>query len=91
MPVPVVITVYSDRSFTYVTKSPPASYLIKKAAKVKSGSGETGKKLVGKVRKSQLKEIAEIKKEDLNANDIDAAVSMLAGTARSMGIEVLEG
>ena len=91
MPIPVVITVFADRSFEFVTKSPPASYLILKAANLKKGTGETGKNIVGKVKQSDLKKIAEMKKADLNANDEASACSMLAGTARSMGIEVLEG
>ena len=89
MPIPVTITVFADRSFEFVTKSPPASYLIKKAANVNKGSGTTGAELVGKISIKQLKEIAEMKIEDMNANDVDAAVQMLAGTARSMGIEVV--
>ena len=91
MPIPVVITVFADRSFEFVTKSPPASYLIMKAANVKKGAGEVGKDIVGKIKRSDLKKIAEMKKADINANDEDAACSMLAGTARSMGIEVVEG
>jgi large subunit ribosomal protein L11 len=91
MPVPVVITVFADRSFEFVTKSPPASYLVMKAANIKKGSSTTGKELIGRVKRSDLKKIAEIKKADLNAQDVDAACSMLAGTARSMGIEVVEG
>lgn len=90
MPIPTIITVYADRSFTFETKSPPASYFIKKAAKVAKGSGETGREeTVGRVTMDQLREIAEAKKEDLNANDVDAACRMLAGSARSMGIEVV--
>lgn len=91
MPIPVVITVYADRSFTFVMKSPPASYFIKKAAGLQKGSGATGKELVGKVKVSQLKEIAAAKKDDMNAASVDAAVATLAGTARSMGVEVVEG
>ncbi len=90
VPIPTVITVYADRSFSFVTKTPPASYFIKQAAKLAKGSGETGREVVGQVRMAQLKEIAEKKMVDLNANDIDAACRMLAGTARSMGIEVME-
>lgn len=90
MPIPVVITAYADRSFTFVTKTPPASYYLKKAAKVKKGSGETGKKVIGKVKMSQCREIAEQKMQDLNANDLDAAASMIAGTAVSMGLEVID-
>lgn len=91
VPVPVVITVYEDRSFTFITKTPPASYFLKQAAKVKSGSGRPNTEFVGQVRKSQVKKIAEAKMEDLNANDIDAAMKIIEGSARSMGIEVLEG
>lgn len=87
MPIPVVITAYGDRSFTFETKTPPASYLIKKAAKLKKGATETGKQVVGKITRKQLEEIAEIKMKDLNANDLDSAVRMLAGSAMSMGIE----
>ena len=90
-PIPTKITVYADRSFTFVTKSPPASFLIKKAMKIKSGSKEPGKVSIGSIKKSQLAEIAETKMADLNANDIDQAVKIIAGSARSMGIEVVEG
>ncbi len=85
---PVVITVYQDRSFTFVVKSPPASILLKKACKLKKGSGTPNKEKVGKVTRKQLEEIAEMKKADLNARDVDAAVKIIEGTARSMGIEV---
>ncbi len=88
MPVPVVITVYNDRSFTYITKTPPASILLKKAAGIKKGSGVPNMDKVGKVNRKQLEEIATTKMEDLNANDMDAAVKIIAGSARSMGIEV---
>ena len=88
--IPAVITVFEDRSFTFITKSPPAPVLIKRAAKLAKASGEPNKTKVGSVTKSQLKEIAEIKKNDLNAASTDAAVRMLAGTARSMGITVSE-
>ena len=92
MPIPTIITVYGDRSFSLETKSPPASFFIKKAAKVEKGSGEVGRiDPVGQVTMAQLREIAELKMKDLNANDIEAASSMLAGTARSMGIEVVGG
>jgi len=93
MPIPVEITAYSDRSFTFTTKTPPASFLIKKAAGVKSGSGTPNTAKVGKVSFEQLQEIAKLKEPDLTAADIDAAVRTLAGTARSMGIDVtgLEG
>ncbi len=87
MPVPVVITVYSDRSFTYITKTPPASILLKKAAGIKSGSGVPNKEKVGKVTRQQLEEIAKAKEPDLTAADMDAAVRTIAGSARSMGID----
>ena len=86
--IPVVITVYADRSFTFITKSPPAAVLLKKAAGLEKGSGEPNRNKVGKVTREQLKEIAEAKKEDLNANDVEAAMQMIAGTARSMGLVV---
>ncbi|HQV91651.1 MAG TPA: 50S ribosomal protein L11, partial [Phycicoccus sp.] len=85
--IPVVITVYEDRSFTFITKTPPASELIKKAAGVQKGSGEPHKTKAGKLTVDQLREIAETKMPDLNANDIDAAMKIIAGTARQMGIE----
>ena len=88
LPVPAVITVYSDRSFTFITKTPPASVLLRKAAGIKKGSGTPNTDKVGKVTRAQLEEIAEQKMVDLNANDIDAAVLIIAGTARSMGLEV---
>lgn len=91
MPIPTIITVYADKSFTFITKSPPASFLIKKAAKLKKGSGEPGKNIIGTIKRSQLAEIAEMKKDDLNANDIENAVNIIAGSARSMGLEVVEG
>lgn len=86
--IPVVITVYEDRSFTFVTKTPPAAVLLKKAAKIDKGSGEPNKTKVAKVSSDQVKEIAELKMEDLNAADIEAAMRMVEGTARSMGITV---
>ncbi|MFL3665410.1 MAG: 50S ribosomal protein L11 [Verrucomicrobiota bacterium] len=86
--IPVVITVYKDKSFSFVTKSPPAAVLLKKAAGIASGSGEPNKTKVGKVTKAQLLEIVEAKKEDLNARDPEMAARMIAGTARSMGLEV---
>ncbi len=86
--IPVVITVFSDKSFTFITKTPPASVLLMKAANLEKGSGEPNRTKVGKVTKKQLEEIAALKMPDLNANDIDAAVKMIAGTARSMGILV---
>lgn len=91
MPIPTVITVYADRSFTFITKTPPASFLLKKAAKLKSGSKEPGKVSAGTVTTAQIKEIAEAKMVDLNANDIDQAMKIIAGSARSMGLEVVEG
>jgi large subunit ribosomal protein L11 len=90
MPVPVVITVYADRSFTYITKTPPAAVLLKKAAGIKSGSGVPNREKVGKVNRSQLEEIVKIKEPDLTAADMDAAVRTIAGSARSMGI-IVEG
>jgi len=90
-PIPTTITVYADRSFSFVTKTPPASFLLKKAAKIKSGSGEPNKNKVGKITRSQLKEIAEVKMVDLNANDIDQAIKIIEGSAHSMGLDVVEG
>ena len=86
--IPVVITVFADRSFTFVTKTPPAAVLLKKAAKITSGSAEPHKVKVATVTRAQVQEIAQIKMEDLNANDMDAAISIISGTARSMGIKV---
>ena len=91
MPIPTVITVYADRSFTFVTKTPPASFLIKKAAGLKSGSKEPGKISAGKIARSKLTEIAEMKMKDLNANDLEAATRIIEGSARAMGLEVVEG
>ena len=91
MPIPTIITVYADRSFTFVTKTPPASFLIKKAAKLKSGSKEPGKVSAGKIARSELTKIAELKMADLNANDLDQATRIIEGSARSMGLEVVEG
>ena len=88
--IPVVITVYADRSFSFITKTPPAEVMIKKAAKIQSGSGEQNKKKVAKITKAQVKEIAETKLPDLNAATVEAAMSMIEGTARSMGVEVTE-
>jgi len=88
--IPVVITVFSDKSFTFITKTPPASVLLKRAAKLEKGSAESHRTKVGKVSKKQVKEIAEVKMPDLNAFDIDHAMSMISGTARSMGITVEE-
>ena len=90
MPIPVIITVFSDRSFTFQIKSPPASYFLRKAAGVEKGSSTTGRGTVGKVTMKQIRDIAEKKMQDLNANDVDAASRMLVGTARSMGLEVVE-
>lgn len=90
MPIPTTITVYADRSFTFVTKSPPASFFLKKAAKVNKGAKTTGRETVGKVTMTQIREIAEKKMVDLNANDLDAAAQMIVGSARSMGLEVKE-
>jgi len=91
MPIPTVITVYADRSFTFVTKTPPASFLIKKAAGLKSGSKEPGKVSAGKIARSKLTEIAQQKMADLNANDLEAATKIIEGSARAMGLEVVEG
>ncbi len=88
--IPVVITVYADRSFTFITKTPPAAVLIKKACKIESGSGVPNKTKVAKITKAQLQEIAETKMADLNAASIDTAISMIAGTCRSMGVEVVD-
>ena len=88
MIIPVVITVFSDKSFTFITKTPPAAVLIAKAAKVEKGSGEPNRVKVGKISKMQVREIAELKMPDLNASDVETAMSMVAGTARSMGITV---
>ncbi|QYJ07846.1 50S ribosomal protein L11 [Qipengyuania flava] len=91
MPIPTTITVYADRSFSFTTKSPPASFLIKKAAKLKSGSKEPGKVSAGTIKRSALAEIAETKMKDLNANDIEQATKIIEGSARSMGLDVVEG
>nr|WP_010130325.1 50S ribosomal protein L11 [Microbulbifer agarilyticus] len=88
LPVPVVISVYNDRSFTFIMKSPPAAVLLRKAAKIKSGSGRPNTEKVGTVTRAQLEEIVEMKKADLTASDMDAAVRTIAGSARSAGIEV---
>ena len=90
MIIPVEITVYADRSYSYITKTPPAATLIIKAANINKGSGEPNKEKVGKVTRKDLEEIANIKMKDLNANTVDAAVQMIAGTARSMGVEVVD-
>ena len=91
MPIPTVITVFADRSFSFATKTPPASFLLKKAAKLKSGSKEPGKISAGTIKRSQLAEIAEAKMKDLNANDIVAATKIIEGSARAMGLQVVEG
>jgi large subunit ribosomal protein L11 len=91
MPIPTVITVYADRSFSFATKTPPASFLIKKAAGLKSGSKTPGKASAGTITRAQLAEIAQTKMADLNANDIDQATKIIEGSARSMGLEVVEG
>ncbi|MBS0482648.1 MAG: 50S ribosomal protein L11 [Proteobacteria bacterium] len=91
MPIPTIITVYADRSFTFVTKTPPASFLIKKAANLKSGSKEPGKVSAGTIARSKLAEIAQTKFADLNANDIEQATKIIEGSARSMGLQVVEG
>ena len=90
-PIPTVITVYADRSFSFATKTPPASFLLKKAARIQKGSAETGKSTVGSIKRSQLRDIAEVKMKDLNANDLDAAAKIIEGSARAMGLEVREG
>ncbi len=89
MIIPVVITVYQDRSFTFITKTPPASVLLKKAAKIAKGAGDPKRERVGSVTKKQVEEIATQKMVDLNANDLSAATSIIAGTARSMGIDIV--
>jgi len=88
MPIPTVITVFADRSFSFETKTPPATFLLKKAAGLKSGSKEPGKQSAGRVTRAQLREIAEMKMKDLNANDIEAASRIIEGSARAMGLEV---
>lgn len=91
MIIPVVITVYADRSFTFITKTPPAAVLLKKACGLESASGKPNKQKVAKIKKSEVEKIAQLKMPDLNAGSLEAATSMIAGTARSMGIEVIEG
>ena len=91
MPIPVVITAYQDATFDFITKTPPASFFLKKAAKVAKGSGEPNKKKVGQVSMKQVREIAELKMVDLNANDMEGACEMIKGSARSMGIDVVGG
>ena len=90
-PTPTIITVYADKSFSFVTKTPPATYLIKKAANLKSGSKEPGKTSAGTIKRSAVQQIAETKMADLNANDIEQAMKIIEGSARSMGLEVVEG
>ena len=90
MPIPVVITVFQDRSFTFVTKTPPVSYFLMKAAGIEKGAKTTGTQTVGKVSRKQMEEIAKVKMPDLNANDLDGAVRMITGSARSMGLQVTE-
>jgi len=90
-PLPTVITVYADRSFTFETKTPPATFLLKKALGLKSGSKEPGKATAGKITRAQLAEVAQAKMKDLNANDLDAATKIIEGSARAMGLEVVEG
>ena len=91
MIIPVIITVYGDKTFTFITKTPPAAVLLKKAAKVEKGSGEPNRTKVARVTRTQVREIAKLKMPDLNANDVEMAERMVAGTARSMGIDVIEG
>ena len=90
-PLPTVITVYQDKSFTFVTKTPPASFFLKQAAGIKSGSGTTGRTSAGEITRKQLRDIAEKKMKDLNANDLDAASKIIEGSARAMGLTVVEG
>jgi large subunit ribosomal protein L11 len=90
MPIPVVITAFSDRSFTFITKQPPNTYFIKKAAKIEKGANNPGTQTVGTITMAQIREIAEKKMVDLNANDVEAAAKMIAGSARSMGLTVVE-
>lgn len=91
MPIPVVITAFTDRTFTFITKQPPNTYFIKKAAKIESGAKTTGTAIAGKITMAQVREIAKAKMVDLNANDLDAACQMIIGSARSMGVQVVEG
>jgi len=89
-PLPTVITVYQDKSFTFITKTPPASYYLKEAAKIQKGSGTTGKETIGQVTRKQLRDIAEKKMKDLNANDVESASRIIEGSARAMGLRVVE-
>ena len=91
MPIPTIITVFADKSFSFITKTPPATFLIKKALNLKSGSKEPGKASAGKITRAQLNDIAEIKMKDLNANDLASASKIIEGSARAMGLEVVEG
>ena len=91
LPTPVIITAYSDRTFTFVTKTPPATWYLKQATGLKSGSKLVGREVAGKITVAQLREIAEKKMKDLNANDLDAATKIIEGSARAMGLEVVEG
>ncbi len=91
MPIPTKITVYSDKSFTFITKTPPASFLLRKAAKLQKGSQTPGREVAGKVTMAQCRQIAETKFQDLNANDLDQAAKIIAGSARSMGLDVVGG
>jgi large subunit ribosomal protein L11 len=90
-PIPTVITVYADRSFSFVTKTPPATFLLKKAARIQKGAAEPNKAPSGTIKRSQLRDIAEVKMKDLNANDLDAAAKIIEGSARAMGLNVVEG
>lgn len=90
MILPVIVTVYEDRSFSFVVKTPPASFLLKRAANIESGSGEPKRKIVGKVTRKQIEEIAKLKMPDLTANDLESAMKIIEGTAKSMGIEVVD-
>ncbi|HEY0925957.1 MULTISPECIES: 50S ribosomal protein L11 [unclassified Brevundimonas] len=90
-PLPTVITVYQDKSFTFITKTPPATWYLKQATGLKSGAKLTGRETAGKIKQSQLREIAEKKMKDLNANDLDAAAKIIEGSARAMGLQVVEG
>ena len=89
-PLPTVITVYQDKSFTFVTKTPPATFFLKEAAGVKSGSGKVGREFIGKVTRAQLQDIAQKKMKDLNANDLDAATRIIEGSAKAMGLQVVD-
>ena len=89
-PLPTVITVYQDKSFTFITKTPPATFFLKEAAGIKSGSGKVGREFAGKVTRAQVREIAEKKMKDLNANDMDAAARIIEGSAKAMGLQVVD-